>query len=192
MSTSPFTPKSDVDDNALVHLINGGNYELFHTLIKRYQPYIKGIALSLSSAKSEVEDLIQEGNIALFSAVKSFSPERSNFKTFAVTCIKNAMVDVLRKQTAKHQIPEALCASLDDIELQDNNTPEKIFFDNESYRLLKDSINIELSELEHRVLSAYLAGMSYSNIATLLGISQKSVDNSLKRVREKLKSLNNQ
>ena len=101
------------------------------------------------------------------------------------------MIDVLRKQTARHKIPEALCASLDDVEPQDNNTPEKIFFDNESYRLLKDSINVELSKLEHKVLSAYLSGMSYSDIAELLGVSSKSVDNSLKRVWEKLKSLNN-
>jgi len=191
MSTSPSDRKVDINENELVIRINAGEYELFHILISRYQPYINKTALSLSASKSEVEDLIQEGNIALFSAVRGFSHNKASFKTFATTCIKNAMIDVLRKQTARHKIPEALCASLDDVEPQDNNTPEKIFFDNESYRLLKDSINVELSKLEHKVLSAYLSGMSYSDIAELLGVSSKSVDNSLKRVREKLKSLNN-
>lgn len=192
MSTSPLDEIALIEDNELVLRINAGEYELFHILIKRYRPYINSTALSLSTSKSEVEDLVQEGNIALFSAVKGFSHSKASFKAFASTCIKNAMIDVLRKQSAKHKIPEALCASIDDVEPQDNNTPEKIFFDNESYRLLKDSINVELSKLEHKVLSAHLSGMSYSDISALLGVSVKSVDNSLKRVREKLKSLNNQ
>jgi RNA polymerase sporulation-specific sigma factor len=190
MSTSPSEKNVHIEDNELVLRINAGEYELFHILIKRYQPYINGTALSLSSAKSEVEDLVQEGNIALFSAVRGFSQGSASFKTFATVCIKNAMIDVLRKQTAKHKIPEALCASLEDVEPQDDNTPEKIFFDNESYRLLKDSINVELSKLEHKVLSAHLAGMSYSDIAEFLDVTVKSVDNSLKRVRGKLKNLN--
>lgn len=191
MSTSFSSAKNDIKDGELVSLIKCGEYEHFHTLIKRYQPYINAMALSLTSNKNEVEDLVQEGNIALYSAVQAFDSKKANFKTFAVRCIKNAMVDVFRKQTAKHNIPSSLVASFDDVEPQDNNTPEKIFFDNENYKFLTDSINIELSKLEYKVLSAQLAGMSYSDIANAVGISVKSVDNSLKRVREKLKGLSN-
>lgn len=191
MDTGFFQKKTDIKDSELVELIKKGQYELFHTLIKRYQPYINATASSLSSSKNEVEDLVQEGNIALYSAVQAFDSEKANFKTFAARCIKNAMVDVLRKHTAKHKIPDALVASFDDVEPEDNNTPEKIFFDNESYKLLTDSINLELSKFEHKVLSAHLSGMSYSDIAEVLDISVKSVDNSLRRVREKLKNLTN-
>lgn len=184
--------KSDIKDVQLVELIKKGEYELFHTLIKRYQPYINATALSLACSKNEVEDLVQEGNIALYSAVQAFDFKKANFKTFAARCIKNAMVDVLRKYSAKNKIPDALVASFDDIEPEDNNTPEKIFFDNESYKLLTDSINLELSQFEFKVLSAHLSGMSYSAIAEALDISVKSVDNSLRRVRDKLKNLTNQ
>ena len=191
MSTSFPQGEKDINDNEIVSRINSGEYELFHILVYRYLPYIKKTAFVLSSKQSEVEDLVQEGNIALYSAVQAFASQKASFKTFATACIKNAMIDVLRRQTAKHNIPDALFSSFDEVEPQDNNTPEKIFFDNESYKLLTDSINIELSKLEHKVLSAYLSGMSYSDIAATLDISVKSVDNSLKRVREKLKALNN-
>lgn len=189
MGTSSSSTENFIKDGELVALIKKGEYEHFPTLVKRYQPYIKSTALSLSSQKNEVEDLIQEGNIALYSAVLAFNSQKANFKTFAARCIKNAMVDVLRKQSAKHKIPSSLVTSFDDVEPLDDNTPEKIFFDNESYKRLTDSINLELSKLEHKVLSAHLSGMSYSNIADTFGISLKSVDNSLKRVREKLKGL---
>ena len=69
----------------------------------------------------------------------------------------------------------------------DNNSPEKIFFDNEDFKSLKDTIKVELSSLEYEVLQLFLSGENYSAIAEKLGISEKSVDNSLTRVRKKLK-----
>ena len=108
MSTSPSDKIVDIDDNELVLRINSGEYELFHILIKRYQPYINSTALSLSTAKSEIEDLVQEGNVALFSAVRGFSPNRASFKTFAFTCIKNAMLDVLNNFYSKEEFYEVM------------------------------------------------------------------------------------
>lgn len=188
MSTSPQFVENSFTDEQLVARIGSGEYELFYLLIKRYQPLVKSLALSVSSADNEVEDLMQEGNIALFSAVGSYEPQKANFKTFAAACIKNAMVDVLRREASKRKIPNGMVSPIDEVEPQDDNTPEKIFFDNENYRSLTDSINIELSLLERKVLSAYLSGLAYSEIAKELSISVKSVDNSLTRIRAKLKN----
>jgi len=192
MSTSIPHEDNGINDNELVSRINAGEYELFHTLVCRYKPFIKFTANKLSFKAYDIEDLIQEGTIALFSAVKSYNDEKGNFSSFAARCIRNSMIDILRKASAKHNIPESLFSSIEDVELEDNNTPEKIFFDNENYRLLTDTIKIELSNTEYNVLTAYLSGLSYSDIADTLNLSVKSVDNSLKRVRNKLKNINRQ
>ena len=188
MSTSFKTVEKDISDDQLVARISSGEYELFYLLIKRYQPLVKSIAFSMATAENEVEDLVQEGNIALFSAVRSYQSQKASFGTFASICVKNAMIDVLRSSNSKRKIPEGMLSSIHDVEVQDNNTPEKIFFDNEDYRILTDSINIELSSLERKVLSAHLCGLSYSEIAKELAVSVKSVDNSLSRIRAKLKN----
>ena len=189
MGTSLPHNEKEITDGELISRINSGEYELFHILITRYRPFIKSTASSLAQSNSEIEDLMQEGMLALYFAVGAFKAKRAGFRSFAFTCIKNAMIDVLRKQSSKHKIPESMFSSLSDVEPQDDNTPEKIFFDNENYRILTDSINLELSKLEHKVLTAHLSGFSYADIASALGISVKSVDNSLKRVRAKLKGL---
>lgn len=188
MSTSFQPMENNLSDEELVARINSGEYELFYLLIKRYQPLVKSIAFSMANGENEVEDLAQEGNIALFSAVRSYKSQKSSFSTFASICVKNAMIDVLRSSNSKRKIPEGMVSSIHEIEPQDDNTPEKIFFDNEDYRILTDSINIELSSFERKVLSAYLCGLSYSEIAKGLAVSVKSVDNSLSRIRAKLKN----
>ncbi|MBE6732593.1 MAG: sigma-70 family RNA polymerase sigma factor [Ruminococcaceae bacterium] len=188
MCTSFRPLENSLSDEQLVARIGSGEYELFYLLIKRYQPLLKSMALSMSTRDDEVEDLMQEGNIALFSAVRSYKSQKASFSTYAATCVKNAMIDVLRREGSKRKIPEGMVSPIDEVEPQDNNTPEKIFFDNEDYRILTDSINIELSLLERKVLSAYLSGCSYSEIAKALSVSVKSVDNSLTRIKAKLKS----
>ena len=189
MSTSLPKTNTPDKDNELVLRINAGEYELFPILIKRYTPLINRTARSFSFKEAEIEDLVQEGNIALFSAVSSFKGEKSSFKTYASNCIRNAMIDLCRKSNAKGTIPDNMFSSIEEVEIKDDNTPEKIFFDNENYRFLTDSIAIELSELEYKVLNAHLEGLSYGEIALKLGVSSKSVDNSLKRVRTKLKNI---
>lgn len=177
-----------VSDNELVTSIKRGEYELFHTLIKRYKPFIEHNAKLFATNGAELEDLIQEGNIALFSAVESFKATRAKFSTFAARCIKNSMIDFVRKSNAKHKIPDNLFSSIDEVKIEDTNTPEKIFFEKEDYKLLTKRIAISLSPLEYRVLNLYLQGLSYEDISKKLCLSPKSVDNSLRRIRVKLKS----
>ena len=89
-------------------------------------------------------------------------------------------------QTAKN-IPEGMVSSLEDTEICDDTTPEAIVIAKEDYDSLTQSIKLELSSMEYEVLQLFLSGMSYSDIATSLEITEKAVDNALSRIRKKLK-----
>ena len=84
-------------------------------------------------------------------------------------------------------VPEELITSIEEFDLADSNTPEKIFFDKEDFKALTDNIKLELSPMEYKVLELYLAGYRYAVIADKLGLNEKSVNNALCRIRKKLK-----
>ena len=94
---------------------------------------------------------------------------------------------VLKSHNSQKNIPDELLSSIDDLDIIDSNSPEKIFFDREDYKALADTIKLELSALEYDVLQHYLAGEKYSDIAKKLEISEKSGENALSRIRKKLK-----
>lgn len=173
-------------DSELVERINKGDYELLQVIIERYYPLICSYVRKLCP-EAYSEDAFQEATLALYSAVKGFEPDKSAFSTFAEICIKRAVIGVLRSSNRKKAIPDELVSSIEDCELVDSNSPEKIFFDREDYKNLTDSIKLELSPLEYEVLQHYLTGSSYLEIALKLNISEKSVNNALMRIRKKLK-----
>lgn len=156
-------------------------------IIERYYPVILYYARKYAPDDLR-EDAIQEGNLALFSAVKNYNLKKASFSTFASLCVKRAVIAVLRGKNRKKDIPDELMSSIEELELIDANTPEKILIDRENLRTLTDNIKVELSSLEYRILQLHLSGNNYSQIALKLEISEKSVDNALSRVRKKLKS----
>lgn len=178
-----------MSDGEIVSRINSGNYELLRVIIDRYYSVIMLYVRRYCPHESR-EDAVQEATLALYSAVKSFDSSKASFSTFASLCIKRAVISVLKSDRRKARIPDELLSSIDEVELTDGNTPEKIFLEKESYKSLADTIRLELSDLEYRVLELYLAGKSYTDIAQGLKISEKSVDNSLSRIRKKLKGNN--
>ncbi len=175
-----------MSDNEIVQQIKDGNYELIKVIIERYYPTVL-FNVKKYCPENLREDAVQEATLALYTAVKDFDAQKSSFSTFASLCISRSVLGVLKKSRRKKDIPDELVDSLDNLEIADNNTPEKIFFDKEDYKSLANTIKLELSALEYRVLQLFLSGISYSAIADTLGITEKAVDNSLARVRKKLK-----
>lgn len=175
-----------LSDAELIEKINNGEYELLHIIMKRYQTTITNY-VNKYCPDSIKEDAIQEASFALYSAVKSFSSEKSSFNTFASLCIKRSLFSYIRGLGNQKNIPNELLSSIDDIDIADSNSPEKIFFDKEDLNALKNNIKLELSPLEFKVLQLYLAGDSYLDIAKKLDLSEKSVNNALFRIRKKLK-----
>ncbi len=175
-------------DNQLVEFINRGEYKYLQVLINRYMPYVISVASRYNAGGLDTEDFIQEGVLAIFSAVKSYNCEKASFKTFVYLCISRAMSSALSRAVgnAKH-IPEVLISPIDDLELADMGDPESILIEKESYNDLEYTIKQDLSQFEYQVLSEFLTGKSYVDIANTLDVSVKSVDNALRRIRTKIK-----
>ena len=180
--------QENLSDNQLVELINGGDYKYLQQLINRFMPYIISVASRYNASALDTEDFIQEGVLAIFSAVKTYDATKASFKTFVCLCINRAMSSALSRAvgSAKH-IPENLISPIDDIELADTSDPEKILIEKEAISNLESSIKKDLSKLEYDVLVEFLNGKSYADIADTLGITTKSVDNALRRIRAKIK-----
>ena len=175
-----------VSDEEAVELIKAGEYGLLPIIIERYMSVIVANAKGYLPA-AYVDDAVQEATIALYNAIKTYDPQKSSFSTFATLCIRRSVFSFARKNGAQRNIPDELVASLEDSEISDNITPEAILIQKEDYDALTQNIKVELSKMEYEVLQLFLAGMSYSNIAEILKISEKSVDNALSRIRKKLK-----
>lgn len=176
----------NLSDDEIVASIKKGNYEMLQVIIDRYYPTIS-FYVKKYCPSDYIEDAFQEATLALYSAVKNYEPQKASFSTFATLCIKRSLIGVLKLRQRKKDIPEELLTSIEELDLVDSNSPEKIFFDREDYKNLTDTIKLELSSLEYDVLQLYLSGEKYSDIAVKLNISEKSVDNSLARIRKKLK-----
>ena len=176
----------NLSDEAIISLVVNGDFEPVGILIKRYYPTILYHINQLCPAELH-EDAIQEATLALYSAIKGFDSQKSTFSTFAGVCIKRAILSFLKTQNRKKNIPSELLSSIDDIEIADSNSPEKIFFDRNDYKALTDNIKLELSPMEYKVLQLYISGYRYSVIADKLQLTEKSVNNAMLRIRKKLK-----
>lgn len=176
----------NLSDNEIIERINNGNLELLQVIINRYNPtlnyYVKKYC-----PEAYREDAVQEATFALYSAVQNYNPDKSSFSTFATLCIKRSVIGVLKSQQQGKNIPEELLTPIEESDIADCNSPEKIFFDKEDFKALTDNIKLELSPLEYKVLQLYLAGYRYSVIADRLDTTEKSVNNALCRIRRKLK-----
>lgn len=179
----------NLSDEEIVVRLSSGRYAEIQVLINRYMPLIIKTVSRYNNCGIDAEDLIQEGVIAVFSAVKAYDPERSKFSTFVSICITRAIMAQIKNVGASKRIPDSLISPLDDANTNavDISDPESIYISKESYVRFKENICSTLSELEYKVFCAFVSGDSYSKIATDLGISVKSVDNSLRRIRTKLR-----
>lgn len=176
----------NLSDEEIVSLVNNGDFEPIGILIKRYYSTILMYIEQLCPVEIK-EDAIQEATVALYNAIKAFDSKKSSFSTFAGICIKRSVMSFVKSQSRKKAIPSQLVSSLEDIEIADSNSPEKIFFEKDDFKRLTDNIKLELSPLEYKVLQLYIMGYRYSVIADELELTVKSVNNAMLRIRKKLK-----
>ena len=182
---------SAVTDEEIVSSIQSGNYDMLSVLVGRYINIINAKVSEYSSiGEFDFEDLVQEGLIALYSATKVFDPSLSSFSTFASLCINRGIYSACRTVYRKKQIPrEKLVYIGDDFDASDNKSPESLLIEKEESAILTERIKSMLSPLEYRVLIAFIAFNSYEVIADRLGITVKSVNNAMSRLRRKVKQI---
>ena len=136
----------------------------------------------------DVDDLYQEGMIALLSAIRGYDPGRSdNFEAYASMCIKNRLIDVVRRQSLEYdRAIQVFNVLQDNLDLGVSDPESKVIGD-ESAVELKQVISDLLSAFEASVLDLYLEGYTVKEISDILGKNIKSVDNAVVRIRNKLK-----
>ncbi|OON99533.1 MAG: RNA polymerase factor sigma-70 [Epulopiscium sp. Nele67-Bin004] len=189
----------DLSDEQLIQLYRNDNIIAIEVLITRYKSYVRGFLHTNYFVGSERDDIVQEGMIGLFKAICDYNPEKeTQFKTFAHVCIQRQIFTAYKTNTRKKHIPLNTSISLDQpLSYEDNTlkdtlidditpTPEELIILEEEFEIFKKNIKSILSGLEWQVISMYIEGNNYQEIAKLLDKTPKSIDNALQRIKRKL------
>ncbi len=179
------------DSDKLAELARQGDGDAFAQLFLCMMPVIGSKVSRLApNLFGERDDLIQEGAIGLMDAVTHFdSASGTPFQAYASVCIEHRILSALRAQSRQKNLPLNESVPLDGLEIPTavpSADPEDVFFGRERLKNVMDAVRTHLSSLEKRVLECYLSGRSYREIASRLGLTEKSVDNALQRIRRKL------
>ncbi|HET7521708.1 MAG TPA: RNA polymerase sporulation sigma factor SigH [Bacillales bacterium] len=190
-----------LDDEKLVEYVHEGNNQALEYLIDKYKNFVKAKARSYFLIGADREDIIQEGMIGLFKAIRDFQDDKlSSFRAFAELCITRQMITAIKTATRQKHIPLNSYVSLDkpiydeesDRTLLDVicgsrvSDPEESVINREEFDSIEVKMSEILSDLEQQVLSLYLDGRSYQEISVDLNRHVKSIDNALQRVKRKL------
>lgn len=198
-----FTYKAEYNektDEELVKMIKNGNQEPLEYLLNKYKDLVNAKVSKYFIIGAEREDMIQEGLIGLFKAVRNFDPDKQNsFSSFANLCVKRQMITAIKTSNRQKHIPLNSSVSLnnavydedDDTSFMDvlnANTvedPLDTITKKEYYKFIEGKIDKELSEFEKKVLYRLARGESYVSIADKLDAPVKSIDNAIQRIRKK-------
>lgn len=186
-----------LSDEEAVKLAQDGNSAALNHIMARYRNYVYSKANRYFLAGADKDDVAQEGMIGLYKAVKEYSfDEGSSFKSFAGLCISRQIITAVKAAARKKHLPLNSYISLDKPDgfedsdgsvLEDGaQNPEAIIIGKEDLSRTEHKISKALSKLEMQVLAYYTKGMSYGEIAEVLGKSKKSIDNALQRIKKKL------
>ena len=176
-----------MSDDEIISRFRSNDFDSIQLIIDRYMPLVVSTAKSFNVSPFETEEIIAEGFLAVFKAVKNYDSKKSKFSTFVSLCVRRAMADEIKSSSRAKRIPSDMIDSISDIDLEGTESPEDIVIDRENLIAFKENLSSFLSRTELSVLSLFLEGNSYTDISEKLSISQKSVDNALSRVRNKLK-----
>lgn len=193
--------QSYVDEEQMVKLAREGDIKAQELLIKRYKNFVKSKARAYFLIGADREDIVQEGMIGLFKAMRDYQPGKmTSFKSFAELCIKRQIITAIKTATRQKHIPLNSYVSLNkpifdeesDRTLYDMMTnsrelnPEHLIIKKEELTMIEEKMGEVLSDFEWKVLNAYLEGKSYNEISAEMNKQVKSIDNALQRVKKKL------
>lgn len=192
---------NNLEDNEIITKIKKGDKKALNYLLDKYTDVVSMKAGKYFIVGAEKEDIIQEGLIGLFKAIKSFNPEKqSSFKTFANLCVERQLQTAIKSSTRQKHMPLNSYLSLNISAYDENedtsllevfeteNTAEDpldIVTKKEYYNFVEDRVEETLSDFEKQVLHRYTNGESYTQIAERLNAPVKSVDNAIQRIRKK-------
>lgn len=207
MPDSPMTEEQQeierfqaLPDEEAVMLAQQGDGQALAYLLNKYKNFVRSKARSYFLIGADHEDIVQEGMIGLYKAIRDFQPARlASFRSFAELCVKRQIITAIKAATRQKHVPlnsyvslnkplydeESDRTLLDVIEGRVTN-PEDLYISQEDLAHIQAQMDDLLSDLERQVLDAFMDGKSYQEIADLLGRHVKSIDNALQRVKRKL------
>ena len=192
---------ASLSDEEIVELIHLGKPDVLDFLITKFQPVVRMKARTYFIIGGDREDIIQEGMIGLYKAIRDFRPDRlSSFKVFAELCITRQIITAIKTATRQKHIPLNTSISLDKPMYDEDqertlldiisgsalDDPEDLIIHKENFLFMEEEMNKVLSGLEKEVLTLYLEGQSYREISEVLNRQVKSIDNALQRIKRKL------
>ena len=194
----------NMDENSILEAAKAGDAPAIEYIIEKYKNFVKAKSRTYFLIGADHEDIIQEGMIGLYKAIRDYSPEGgSSFKSFADLCITRQIITAIKTATRlKHQ-PLNSYISLNRPVFDEENEnslmesffekqhpdPEEIMINKERLNFLEEKLSVNLSKYETEVLKGYLAGKSYLEIAEKTGKTEKSIDNALQRIKKKIEKL---
>ncbi|OIJ16262.1 RNA polymerase factor sigma-70 [Anaerobacillus arseniciselenatis] len=191
----------EMEDEYLVEYVREGDSGALEYLINKYKNFVRAKARSYFLIGADHEDIVQEGMIGLYKAIRDFKGDKlSSFKAFAELCITRQIITAIKTATRQKHIPLNSYVSLDrpiydeesdrtllDVICGNRVTdPEELLINQEEFDDIELKMGEILSDLERKVLMLYLDGRSYQEISVDLNRHVKSIDNALQRVKRKL------
>ena len=190
-----------MSENDIINLAQNKQDSAMEYLLEKYKPLVRQKTRKLFLIDGDKDDLIQEGMIGLFKAIRDYNSEKQvGFHIFADMCIKRQIITAIKTSLRQKHFPLNNYVSLnkpaydDESERtlvetlieRDSIDPEELYLKREKIKALGDEIEKKLSDMEKTVLSLYLEGLSYKEIAEVIGKTPKSIDNALQRIKRKL------
>ncbi|WP_439951319.1 RNA polymerase sporulation sigma factor SigH [Caenibacillus caldisaponilyticus] len=190
-----------MDDEDIVKRVHEGDLQALEYMINKYKNFVRAKAKSYFLIGADREDIIQEGMIGLYKAIRDYKGDKfSTFRAFAELCITRQMITAVKTATRQKHIPLNSYVSLDKPIYDDESDrtlldviggsrvsdPEQLLINQEKYDDIELKMSEILSDLEQKVLMLYLDGRSYQEISADLKRHVKSIDNALQRVKRKL------
>lgn len=192
-------------DETLIDIYRKGDEAAIEVLFERYKDIVRKKAKAMYLAGGDSDDLIQEGMIGLYKAVRDYDDTKeAAFKTFASMCINRQLINAVAVSNRKKNIPLNTYVSfdmpaypdednetrlVDILKTESEQNPEKLFIDREYSDSFKKKLFDRLSSFEKQVLQLYMEDNDYRQIAMLLGKTPKSIDNAIQRIRAKANSI---
>jgi RNA polymerase sporulation-specific sigma factor len=192
---------SNMEDEEVLTYVNAGCRQGMEYLIEKYKPLVRAKARSYFLVGADREDIVQEGMIGLFKAVRDYKPEKQiPFKAFADICITRQVITAVKAATRQKHIPLNSYVSLNKkvfdedsdkylievIEEASVTNPEELLISKEEICFIESLVIELLSPFEKEVLRKYLSGITYQEIAKQLNKPVKSIDNALQRLKKKI------
>ena len=200
-TTDKVNKYADISDEDIIELSRNGDKYAIDYIIDKYKNLVRARSRTYFLIGADREDIVQEGMIGLYKAARDFKKDKhSSFKAFAELCITRQIITAIKCATRQKHIPlnsyislnkpffeeENEQTLLDTIGQKKNTNPEEIVISKEHFSSVEDKMFKVLSKFERKVLSYYLDGKGYTEIAKHLGKSEKSIDNALQRIKRKV------